>query len=164
MDRALGLRLARATPALVALSLLVAAPPARGKERGLPRGYRTWVHVKSMAVTDPDHGMYGFHNVYANPAALRVLRAGGAEMRFPEGAEIVVSIYEVETRGGAVNAGAKRRDVVKTKDRTATATGGWRFAAFDPKGRPIAIDPVSDCHACHAGARKSDLVFTRFSP
>jgi hypothetical protein len=159
-------RLVRWPVALTALlfagaSAFAVSVRAGGKDPALPRDFRSWTHVKSMVVTDPDHGMYGFHNVYANKAALKAYRAKAPKPQFEDGAQIVVSIYEVTSSGGMVNAGGKRRDVLKVKDRSATATGGWRFMAFDPKGKPIAIDPVNDCYGCHAQA--SDTVYSGYT-
>ena len=114
-------------------------------------------HVRSIAVSDPDHAMYGFHDGYANPAAVRGLRA--SPVRFDDGATFVVSLYEVERRAGVTSAGAKRRTVLQVKDRSAVATGGGRFAAFDPDGAPIAVDEAA-CFACHARAKDRDYVLT----
>jgi hypothetical protein len=147
----------------LAAALGLAALPATGGEKAaaLPRGFRSWTHVRSMVVTDADEGMYGFHNVYANPAALKALRAKG-KPAFPEGAQFVVSIFEVKHEKGLVVAGPKQRDVVQVKDRSARATGGWRYASFDPAGNPIAID-ASSCSGCHAHAAETDMVFTRYT-
>ncbi len=138
---------------------IAAAAPAAGGGVALPAGYRGWKHVRSIAVGDPDHPMYGFHDGYANEAALRGLRARPA--RFDDGATFVVAIYEIARDGGITTAGSRRRTVVQVKDRRATATGGWRFAAFDPAGRPIAVDEAS-CFGCHASAKQADFVFTAF--
>src|SRR5512138_2891829 len=126
----------------------------------LPRGFRTWKHVRSIAVTDPEHPMYGFHDGYANEAALRGLRA--TPPRYDDGATFVVSIFEVSEQRGITTAGAKRRDVVQVKDRRATATGGWRFAAYDAVGKPIAVDEAA-CFSCHAAAKDADHVLTSLS-
>jgi hypothetical protein len=123
----------------------------------LPRGFRAWKHVRSLAVTDPEHPMHGFHDGYANDAALRGMRA--KPPRYEDGATFVVSIFEIAEQRGITTAGAKRRDVVQVKDRRATATGGWRFAAYDPAGRPIAVDEAA-CFSCHAAAKDTDHVLT----
>lgn len=156
-------RLARLAAALAALAAAspALAPAAETGAVALPRDFRSWTHVRSMVVTDPDEGMYGFHNVYANRAALRTLRSGRKPVAYPDGAQFVVSIFEVKQEKGLVVAGQKQRDVVQVKDRKAAATGGWRFASFDPSGKPIAIDAAT-CHACHAQAAATDLVFTRY--
>jgi hypothetical protein len=140
---------------------LLASPAARARDEALPRDFRSWTHVKSMVITDPDHGMFGFHNVYANRTALKVLRSGASPVTYPDGAQLVVALYDVDSREGTVTAGARRRTVVRTKDHRATATGGWRFAAFDAAGKAVAVDQAG-CHACHAAARVSDHVLTTF--
>jgi hypothetical protein len=117
--------------------------------------------VSSLAVTDADHAMYGFHDGYANEAAARGLRATARPARYEDGATFVVSIFEIEIRNGVTGAGAKRRDVVQVKDRAATATGGWRFAAFDAAGRAIPVDEAA-CFSCHAAAPERDFVLTSF--
>jgi hypothetical protein len=155
--------LARAL-AVLALAFSL-ADDARAEEprAALPGDYRTWTHVRSMVVTDEDHGMYGFHDVYANAAALRTLRSGQKPLVFPDGATFVVSIYEVKQEQGIVRAGAKQRTVVQAKAAGARATGGWRFGSYDPSGKPLAID-ANRCFACHAQAKDTDLVFTSFNP
>lgn len=43
------------------------------------------------------------------------------------------------------------------------ATGGWGFAFFiDGKAAPEAS--MKGCYPCHAQAKTSDLVFTRYAP
>jgi hypothetical protein len=66
----------KAILASTALAALGLAGAALAGEKGppLPKDYRSWTHVRSMVVTDPDHGMYGFQDVYANTAALTTLR------------------------------------------------------------------------------------------
>lgn len=150
--RKLGLALVLATAGLAAAALA-----AEQAGVTLPDGHRSWRHVRSIAVSDPDHDMYGFHDGYANEAAVRGLRA--RPVRFQDGATFVVALYDVEQRGGITTAGAKRRTVVQVKDRRAVATGGWRFAAFDPAGRPIPVDEGA-CFSCHARAKDRDFVLT----
>lgn len=157
-------RVRRAAVAFLATALALAALAAAAAEKGapaLPPGFRAWKHVRSIAVTDPEHGMYGFHDGYANDAALRGLRAKERPPRYDDGATFVVSIYEIESRQGLTGAGAKRRDVVQVKDRKATETGGWRFAAFDAAGKPVPVD-AAECFGCHARSPESDFVLTSF--
>ncbi len=155
---------AAALSAVAALALTTPTLALAGEETAvpLPRDFRSWTHVRSMVVTDAEQGMYGFHNVYANKAALKILRSPANPAAYPDGSQFVVSIFEVKKDKGLVVAGAKQRDVVQIKDRRATATGGWRFASFDPSGKAIRID-ASSCHACHSQARDNDFVFTRYS-
>ena len=160
-----------AQPTRIAAALLLATAGIAGGMASaggpapvaLPKDFRSWTHVRSMVVTDPEEGMYGFHNVYANAPALKALRSAKTPVAFPDGATFVVSIFEVKQERGLVVAGAKQRDVMQVKDGKAKATGGWRFASFDPAGKPIVIDAAS-CAACHAQASATDMVFTRFVP
>ena len=149
-----------------AAAVLIVAATARAEAPApvaLPKDYRSWTHVRSMVVTDPEEGMYGFHNVYANAAALKALRSEKAPVVYPDGATFVVSIFEVKQEKGLVVAGTKQRDVMQVKDAKAKATSGWRFASFEPSGKPIAIDAGS-CAACHTQAAATDMVFTRYTP
>ena len=160
-----------AHPTRIAAALLLAASGIAGGMAAaegpapvaLPKDFRSWTHVRSMVVTDPEEGMYGFHNVYANAAALKALRSSKAPVVFPDGSTFVVSIFEVKQEKGLVVAGEKQRDVMQVKDARAKGTGGWRFASFDPAGKPIAIDAAS-CAACHTQAAATDMVFTRYVP
>ena len=159
-----------AHPTRIAAALLLAAAGIAGGVAAaegpapvaLPKDFRSWTHVRSMVVTDPEEGMYGFHNVYANPSAMKALRSAKTPVVYPDGATFVVSIFEVKQEKGLVVAGEKQRDVMQVKDAKAKATGGWRFASFDPSGKPIAIDAAS-CAACHSQAAATDMVFTRYT-
>ena len=111
-----------------------------------------------MVVTDPDHGMYGFQDVYGNKAAVEALRRNKP---FKDGAVLVASIHEPVTSEGMVRPGQKRRTAVQVKDSRATATAGWRYAVYDPAGKPVRIDPAT-CVGCHQAARDTDFVFARF--
>jgi hypothetical protein len=156
-----------AVPVALVVAAVAAALPLRvaagEPDVSLPKDFRNWTHVRSMVVTDPDEGMYGFHNVYANAAAVKVLRSARAPVTYPDGATFVVSIFEVKQEKGTVVAGEKQRDVVQVKDSRAKATGGWRYATFEPSGKRRTVD-AAGCAACHAHAASTDMVFTRLAP
>lgn len=136
--------------AVALLAGAVAAWAGGSAPTALPKAFpRGWAHVRSMAVPDPDHPMYGFHSVYADRKAEAALRKG---VELPEGATLISSIHEVVSDRGVLKPGAKRRDVMRRKDRTAVETAGWRYAAFGPDGKPVEIDPVHDCMSCHGPA------------
>jgi len=151
--------LAVAAAVVAAFAVAAAAEP---KAPPLPKDYRNWTHVRSMVVTDPDHGMYGFQDVYANGIALETLRGKTPGKAFRDGAVIVASIHDVDTKDGMVKAGPKLRTAVRVKDHKATATGGWRFAVYDRRGAPMSIDPAN-CMGCHVQAKDTDFVFARFT-
>ena len=144
----------------VAAGLALTALGASAMHHERPAGYRTWGHVKSMVITDKSHGLYGFHNTYANPPALEALRAGKP---LPKGSELMVSFYEVAAEGAMISQGKKLMDAYMKKDDAAKQTGGWWFNAFGPDGKPLGLDVVKGCYECHAGgAKETDLVFSKF--
>ncbi|HEX9191976.1 MAG TPA: cytochrome P460 family protein [Candidatus Deferrimicrobiaceae bacterium] len=146
--------------AAVVLAAAASTLLAGEKTAALPKDFRSWTHTKSMVIPDKSHGLYGFHTIYANDAALPALKAGG---RFPEGAAIVASFYDVVVDGGMTTQGKKRMDVYMEKDKSAGKTGGWVFAAFGPDGKAKVIDPVKDCYQCHVdGAKGTDFVFHKY--
>jgi Cytochrome P460 len=143
--------------AALALSVSAASMALAGSSRP---DFRSWAHVKSMVITDKSHGLYGFHNVYADPAALKALRSGGA---YAEGAQLAVSFYEVVPEGPMLSQGKKLMDTFMRKDAAAKATGGWTFEASGPDGKPLAIDVAKACYECHAaGAKATGLVFSKY--
>jgi hypothetical protein len=151
----------RALATLGVLSLLCSAGLAFATEFAvLPKGFRMWTHTKSMVIPDKSHGLYGFHNIYANKKALTTLKAGGT---YPEGASFVVSFYEVKNEGGASVQGPKIMDAVMVKTAKATTTGGWAYGVYDAKGKKKAVDVVKGCYECHnAQAKATDYVFEKY--
>jgi hypothetical protein len=146
--------------AAIVLAAVVSTLFADEKGASLPKDFRSWTHTKSMVIPDKSHGLYGFHNIYANDAALGALKAGG---KFPEGAAFVASFYDVIVEAGMTSQGKKLMDVYMEKDKSAGKTGGWIYAAFGPDGKAKAIDPVKDCYDCHAlGAKGADFVFHKY--
>jgi hypothetical protein len=126
----------------------------------LPKDFRSWTHTKSMVIPDKSHGLYGFHNIYANDKALPTLKDGGT---YEQGSVFVVSFYDVVSDGGATVAGKKIQDVLMVKNKKAAKTGGWFYAAFGPDGKPKQIDPVKGCYECHLqGAKETDFVFSKY--
>jgi hypothetical protein len=148
-------RSARLPLFLAAVAVCLAAATLPAAEKG-----RSWTHTKSMVIPDKSHGLYGFHNIYANDAALGGLKAGG---KFPEGAAFVASFYDVVVEAWMTSQGKKLMDVYMEKDKSAEKTGGWVYAAFGPDGKAKAIDPVKDCYDCHAvGAKGADFIFHKY--
>lgn len=146
----------------VALALAWSAT-GMAQAAALPKNFRTWAHTKSLVIPDKKHGLYGFHNIYANNLALPLVKKPGG--KYPEGAQFVVSFYDVVNANGMTSQGAKLMDAVMTKSAKATATGGWEYAVFDAAGKPKAINAAKDCHACHInGAKKTDFVFHKYIP
>lgn len=133
---------------------------AMRKGISLPKGWRHFVHVKSMVIPDKSHGLYGFHHIYVNMKGLETLKKGGM---YPEGSMFVGVFYDVVTeKDGSINQGKKLFYVCMKKDKTATDTGGWRYAAFDPEGKYLEKDVKKECYECHTAAKDTDYIFSKF--
>lgn len=131
-----------------------------GKGISLPRGWRNFVHVKSMVIPDKGHGLYGFHHIYVNQKGLDALKKGDM---YPEGTIFIGVFYDVVTeKDGSINQGKKLFYVLMKKDKKATDTGGWRYAAFGPDGKYLEKDVKKECYECHTAAKDSDYVFSKF--
>jgi hypothetical protein len=127
-----------------------------------PDGYRHWVHVKS-ALVSVGHADYessgGFRHIYANEKALSGYQTG----RFPEGAIIVVDWLAEQDSGGMFDEGPRRRVDVMIKDsRQYASTGNWGFERFkgDSRVDRIVKEASTECFACHATRKSTDLVFS----
>lgn len=131
-----------------------------GKGMALPKGWRNFVHVKSMVIPDKSHGLYGFHHIYVNHKGLESLKKGKI---YPDGTIFVGVFYDVVTeKDGSINQGKKLFYVYMKKDKTATDTGGWKYAAFDPDGKYLEKDVKKECYECHTAAKDTDYIFSKF--
>ncbi len=146
------------------ITLLGAYSFAAIEEVKLPKDFRSWTQTKSMVIPDKQHGLYGFHNIYANAKAMEVQKKGTGS--YPDGSTFVISFYEVVAEGnGPITQGNKMQDLIMVKQKAATKTGGWAFAAFDAGGKPKTLDVVTNCFQCHdSGAKGTDFVFSKFVP
>ena len=64
-------------PSLLSILFLFAAVAGADEGTAPPKDFRSWAHSKSTVVADKGNPLHGFHNQYANKAALRTLRKGG---------------------------------------------------------------------------------------
>jgi hypothetical protein len=139
------------------LSLFLTSAALADGGLALPKDWRSFAHAKSMVIPDPKHPLGGFHHVYVSPKGFAAYQAGGTH---PAGSELVVPFYEIVDKEGTVNQGALKMIAVMKKDPSATATGGWRYGAFDPSGKALAIDVVTGCYNCHTAQKSRDFVFS----
>ncbi|MER2560590.1 MAG: cytochrome P460 family protein [Myxococcaceae bacterium] len=142
-------------------AMVVSCLAFAGAGLSYPADWRSWQHVKSMVIPDKAHGLYGFHHVYVHPKALAAYQKGKG---YAEGATLVVPFYEVVDGGGAVSQGALLKVAVMKRDKTATDTGGWRYGAFDPAGKPLELDAKAGCHTCHEAKKDREFVFSEWTP
>ena len=155
--------LAVAALSLTATLALAADPPPVP----YPDSYRTWTHVKSMAI-NPGHALYdafgGIHHLYANPKAMQGYRSG----KFADGAVIAFDLLEARAADNTVQEGARKVLGVMRKDAKRYAiTGGWGFEAF--KGgakteRAVGANAATACFQCHTAQKDRDFVFSTFRP
>jgi Cytochrome P460 len=143
----------------IALVLALSLSTSAGKG-DLFTDYRSWQHVKSMVIPDKAHGLYGFHHVYVEPKALAAFKAGKG---YPEGSHLVVPFYEVKEEGGATHQGPLKMVAFMKRDKTAKDTGGWRFGALDPDGKPMTMDVKTGCFNCHEPKKDREYVFSEWA-
>jgi hypothetical protein len=128
-----------------------------------PENYRTWTHVKSMAIL-PGHplheGFGGLHHIYANAKAMAGYRSG----TFRNGSVIVFDLLEADTGGNALAGGARKIVGVMHRDaKRYAATGGWGFEGFaagDPTRRAVGANAKTACFDCHAPLKQTGYVFS----
>jgi hypothetical protein len=158
---------ARAVLLLLALALPASeAIPATAIT--YPEGYRSWPHVKSMAITSAEHPLHGafggIHHVYVNPVGARALREG---KDLPDRTVLVFDLLAAHEEGGALTEGARKLVGVMVRDsRHYAATGGWGFEGFagDSRTTRLVTDMRGQCFECHTSQRESGFVFSRWRP
>lgn len=150
----------------------------------LPAGYRDWtlISVASVGGTVND-----LRAKLGNDVAIKAYREGTRP--FPDGTIIARLAYQQIAseennrvfRAAAEKLGAPAEQIEKLlaasfvagpptnvqlmiKDsRKYAATGGWGFAQFND-GKPADEAVHKTCFSCHAPAKASDFVFTRYAP
>lgn len=145
------------------LAALAVVCPAFAADVPFPNGYRSWTHVKSMAIL-PGHPLHasfgGIHHLYANARALDGYRSG----RFKDGSVIIFDLLEADSGGNALSEGSRKVLGVMHRDaRKYAATGGWGFEGFvggDPGRRAVGANAKDACFACHEPQKERDYVFS----
>jgi hypothetical protein len=153
----------RAVGFLVVLMLMLAATVSfakMGNDVSLPQDWRSFIHAKSMVIPDKSHDLYGFHHIYVNKKGLETLKKGG---KYPQGTIFIGAFYDVVTeKDGSIHQGKKLFYVYMKKDKSATDTGGWKYAAFDADGKNLKKDVKKECYGCHTAVKDADYIFTKF--
>jgi hypothetical protein len=152
----------------IALLLAAASLPALADDPAAvpyPKGYRDWMHVKSMVI-NPGHPLYdafgGIHHIYANKKAME----GYAKGKFPDGAVIVFDLLEAKSADNALTEGARKVVGVMHKDaKKWKETGGWGFEGFKGDStteRAVGKNAASACYNCHTQQKDRDFVFSAY--
>lgn len=129
-----------------------------------PDGYRAWTHIKSMVI-NPGHSLAypfeGIHHVYANKKAMR----GLADSKFSNGAIFVFDLLAQKVDETSIQEAERKFIGVMQYDRKRFAsTGGWGFEVFAGNGQQQGMveDSGEACFACHAAAKDTAYVFSRY--
>lgn len=146
-------------------SLLAAIGPAQADDTiDFPDGYRSWTHIKSMALHEGhplENPFKGLHHVYGNDKAVKGTQNGN----FEDGAVLVFDLLEYRTQDQASIEGDRVLVGVMVKDSAGyPATGGWGFEGFKGNSRTerLVSDGGQSCFTCHASQKDQDYVFTRW--
>src|SRR5262245_29982061 len=110
---------------LLTIAMFLVAPALAAQNITYPKSLHDWQHVKSMVI-NKGHPLFellgGIHHIYASPKAMKGYKAG----EFPEGAVIVLDLYESKELENAVVEGAHKAVMVMEKSPKRIAQpGGW---------------------------------------
>lgn len=143
-------------------------------EISLPDDFRgRYVHLGSWFV--PDGEASGFHDVYANPEAVRGYRKTG---QFPDGTVLVKELRSATSGTYTTGQNVRRANdhlkqwFVMVKDSKDRFSGdprwgnGWGWALFpgDAPAKNAATDFRKDCLGCHAPAAAQDWIYVEAYP
>ena len=149
---------------ILSSSMLVSASTHAGDTVDYPDGYRTWTHIKTMALHKGhplENPFLGIHHVYGNEQGVQGVKSG----QFDNGAVLVFDLLEYDTAENASTEGDRVLVGVMVKDSdNYSATGGWGFEGFagDSQTERLVDDGGQSCFACHASQKANDYVFTRW--
>ena len=90
-----------------------------------PSGYRNWIHVKSMIISE-GHPLFdvfgGIHHIYANKSALKAMQN---QTPYPDGAVFVFDLLEIVTKDNITAEGKRRKINVMQKDKKRVSNNRW---------------------------------------
>jgi len=134
----------------------------------IPQGYRDWRWISS-AHEAGDLNSIGA--VLGNDIAIKAYREG--KLPYPDGTIIAALHYrhvpsdennKVFGQAQSFVPGSPTNVQFMVKDsKKYAATGGWGFGHFQ-NGKPADAEFMKPCFPCHAKAKATDFVFTRYAP
>jgi len=133
----------------------------------LPDGYRDW---RLISVAHEAGNLNDIRAILGNDKAVDAYRRG--DKSFPDGAIIARLAWEYTSSKENDAAFGQQQSyvagsptnvqlMVKDKQRFGT-TGGWRFAQFT-NGKAAPAKTLQGCFSCHAPAKQSDYLFTKYA-
>jgi hypothetical protein len=159
---------------IAGLGVFAAAAPGHGDAgtapyvTEMPHGFRDWQWVSSAHEAGKLNSLGA---LLANDVAIKAYREG--KLPFPDGSILAALHYknvpsdENNKIFGQVQSfvpGAPTNTQFMVKDsKKYAATGGWGFGHFQDD-KPATADFMKPCFPCHAKAKDTDFVFTRYTP
>lgn len=164
-----------AVATLACLVTLTAPAPSHADEQTaapfvteIPQGYRDWRWISSAHEAG---NLNSLGAVLGNDVAINAFREG--KLPFPDGTIIAALHYrhvpsdennKVFGQAQSFVPGPPTNIQFMVKDSTKyAATGGWGFGHFGADGKPGDAAFMKSCFPCHAKAKATDLVFTRYA-
>jgi hypothetical protein len=165
-----------AVATIVGLVALIAAArkPANGEPAPtfvteIPQGYRDWKWISSAHEAGKLNSLGA---VLGNDVAVNAYRE--KKLPFPDGTIIAALHYQnvpsaennkVFGQAQSFVPGLPTNVQFMVKDsKKYAATGGWGFAHFADSKPSADVAFMKTCFPCHAKAKATDLVFTRYAP
>jgi len=149
---------------ILSLSMFIAAGTHAGSSVDYPDGYRTWTHIKTMALHKGhplENPFMGIHHVYGNEKGVKGSKSG----QYEDGAVLVFDLLQYMTQDNASTEGDRILVGVMVKDSNKYAsTGGWGFEGFKGNSHTerLVNDGGQSCYACHASQKETGYVFSRW--
>ncbi len=156
-------------PLLLAAAASIGILPSPAQKKGavpFPTGYRHWTLVKSMVIYSKENPLFnpfaGLHNVYVNDAGLTSLKQGRA---YPDGTIFVFDLYDTRTYQGAIETRERKLiGVMKKNAKLYGETGGWGWEVFKGNEEKGSLQDAKQCVDCHASHKRTDYVFSTYTP
>ena len=149
---------------ILPLLMFIAAGTHAGSGVDYPDGYRTWTHIKTMALHKGhplENPFMGIHHVYGNEEGVKGSKSG----QYEDGAILVFDLLQYMTLDNASTEGDRVLVGVMVKDSNKyAATGGWGFEGFKGNSHTerLVNDGGQSCFACHASQKETSYVFSRW--
>jgi hypothetical protein len=140
-----------------------------------PAGWEEWVMIGAstgLSYTDPPAERPAgaapgiFHNIYLQQWAYRYVMERGV---FPEGAMLVMSMYEPSRKSAPARSGFYEGNLIPMLEvhlkRAGIDSTGWAFYGFGETDSTAAKIPGdASCYSCHKAEAAFDQAFVQFYP
>jgi hypothetical protein len=154
---------------VAAASLLVGVLSSQAQKKGpipFPTGYRHWTLVKTMVIYGNQHPLFnqfgGLHNIYVNDAGLTSLKQGKT---YPDGTVFVFDLFDIRSAQGMIETRSRKFIAVMKKNGKLYGTsGGWGWEMFQGDEQKGSLQDTMPCVDCHASQKRTDYVYSTYTP